>query len=406
MFTNISKINLPEILIKILKDLQDLGSKPILVGGCVRDSFLDKKIKDYDIEIFALNDIEIIQKTLEKYAKIKLVGKSFGVLTCKIDELDFDFSLPRVEQKIGKYHQDFSITTNPNLSFKEAAIRRDFTINAIGYDYFKNEFLDPFCGIEDLKNGVLKHINDNTFIEDSLRVYRAVQFASRFELKLDESTKILCKNIINSGELKYLPRERIFEELKKLFIKSKKPSIGLELLRELEIFDFINSFEAIDNLANIIFEEEFDNLRKLSLFFSILCKNMKKDIKIEFLKNLSNDKKFIEIVLNLSSHSLTKSDKELKKLSLLLNLEDMIIIEKAFKNENIIEIENLTQSLDIYNKPLKRLIFGRDLINLGFKEGLEFKEILDYALVLQIENCLNKEEIINLITKNYKIKSF
>ena len=84
----------------------------------------------------------------------------------------------------------------------------------------------------------------------------------------------------------------------------------------------------------------------------------------------------------------------------------MIIIEKAFKNENIIEIENLTQSLDIYNKPLKRLIFGRDLINLGFKEGLEFKEILDYALVLQIENCLNKEEIINLITKNYKIKSF
>ena len=65
-----------------------------------------------------------------------MVGKSFGVLTLRVNKYDFDFALPRTETKIGLSHQDFEVITNASLSFKEAAIRRDFTINAIGYDFF------------------------------------------------------------------------------------------------------------------------------------------------------------------------------------------------------------------------------------------------------------------------------
>lgn len=402
-FINIIKINLPKILIKILNDLQELGSKPILVGGCVRDSFLNKKIKDYDIEIFNFNSLEILEKSLKKFGNVNLVGKSFGVLTLKIDEYDFDFSLPRIEKKVGNSHQDFEVSTNANLSFKEAAKRRDFTINAIGYDYFKNEILDPFGGMNDLKNKIIKYIDDKTFVEDSLRVYRSVQFASRFEFKIDENTKILCKKIVSSGELKFLPKERVFEELKKLFLKSKKPSLGLSLLKEFNIMNIEQNLEEIDNLAFILKDKNYDDFRKLYLFYSCLCKGMNEDETYSFIKNLTDDKKFIKNILILNETNLTNDIKILKRLSLKLKLEDLIVLNQAFKNQISLEIFEILKDLDILNTPIKPLVLGKDLIKLGFVPSERFKEILDFAFDLQIKDNLSKSNIIKKITQQYKI---
>ncbi|WP_330848072.1 CCA tRNA nucleotidyltransferase [Aliarcobacter butzleri] len=402
-FINIIKINLPKILIRILNDLQELGSKPILVGGCVRDSFLNKKIKDYDIEIFNFDSLEILEKSLKKFGNVNLVGKSFGVLTLKIDEYDFDFSLPRIEKKVGNSHQDFEVSTNANLSFKEAAIRRDFTINAIGYDYFKNEILDPFGGMNDLKNKIIKHIDDKTFVEDSLRVYRSVQFVSRFEFKIDENTKILCKKIVSSGELKFLPKERVFEELKKLFLKSKKPSLGLSLLKEFNIMNIEQNLEEIDNLAFILKDKNYDDFRKLYLFYSCLCKGMNEDETYSFIKNLTDDKKFIKNILILNETNLTNDIKILKRLSLKLKLEDLIVLNQAFKNQISLEIFEILKNLDILNTPIKPLVLGKDLIKLGFVPSERFKEILDFAFDLQIEDNLSKSNIIKKITQQYKI---
>ncbi|WP_319016499.1 CCA tRNA nucleotidyltransferase [Aliarcobacter butzleri] len=402
-FINIIKINLPKILIRILNDLQELGSKPILVGGCVRDSFLNKKIKDYDVEIFNFDSLKILEKSLKKFGNVNLVGKSFGVLTLKIDEYDFDFSLPRIEKKVGNSHTDFEVSTNANLSFKEAAIRRDFTINAIGYDYFKNEILDPFGGMNDLKNKIIKHIDDKTFVEDSLRVYRSVQFASRFEFKIDEDTKILCKKIVSSGELKFLPKERVFEELKKLFLKSKKPSLGLNLLKEFNIMNIEQNLEEIDNLAFILKDKNYDDFRKLYLFFSCLCKGMNENETFSFIKNLTDDKKFIKNILILNETNLTNDIKILKRLSLKLKLEDLIVLNQAFKNEISLEVFEILKSLDILNIPIKPLVFGKDLIKLGFVPSKKFKEILNFAFDLQIEDNLSKSNIIKKIRQQYKI---
>ena len=454
-------ITLPEILEDILKDLQEIGATPIIVGGSVRDFFLNIPVKDYDIEIFGIDSLETIQKSLEKFASVKLVGKSFGVLTLRVNEYDFDFALPRIEKKIGNTHQDFEIITNANLSFKEAAIRRDFTINAIGYDFCTKDFLDPFDGINDLKNRVLKHIDDKTFIEDSLRVYRAVQFSARFDFSLDERTFELCKKIVQNNELDFLPKERIYEEFKKLFLKSSKPSIGFELLKNLGVLKYfpelkaliscvqdpiyhpegdvwIHTMMCLDELSKILKEENIaDEYRKLYLFYAILCHDFGKPFctkkingkitshkheslgiepTISFLSKLTNEKKFIEIVSSLVKNHLIpfqlylaeSSLKAIKKLSLKVNIEDLCLVcladclgrtipdkEKCPKATSW--VLNKAKELDIHNEPIKPIVQGRDLIELGFKPSDKFKQILEFAFDLQIDENMKKDEIIKKI---------
>ena len=458
-------LTLPEILEDILKDLQEIGATPIIVGGSVRDFFLNIPVKDYDIEIFGIDSLDIIQKSLEKFGCVKLVGKSFGVLTLRVNEYDFDFALPRIEKKIGNTHQDFEIITNANLSFKEAAIRRDFTINAIGYDFCTKDFLDPFNGINDLKNRVLKYIDDKTFIEDSLRVYRAIQFSARFDFSLDEKTFELCKKIVQNNELHFLPKERIYEEFKKLFLKSSKPSIGFELLKDLGVLKYfpelkaliscvqdpiyhpegdvwIHTMMCLDELSRILKEENIvDEYRKLYLFYAILCHDFGKPFctkeingkitshkhealgiepTISFLSKLTNEKKFIEIVSSLVKNHLIpfqlyfaeSSLKAIKRLSLKVNIEDLCLVCLAdCLGRTILDKEkcpkatswvlNKAKELDIHNEPIKPIVQGRDLIELGFKPSDKFKEILEFAFDLQIDENMKKNEIIKKIIEIY-----
>ena len=465
MFTTTIKFNIPKILEDILINLQELGATPILVGGCVRDYFLNIPVKDYDVEIFGIDCFEIIEKSLKKYGSVKLVGKSFGVLTLRVDEYDFDFALPRIEKKIGNTHQDFEVITNANLSFKEAAIRRDFTINAIGYDFSKKEFLDPFNGINDLRNKTIKHIDDDTFIEDSLRVYRAVGFASRFDFKIEEKTKELCKQIVLNDELKYLPKERIYEELKKLFLKSSKPSIGFELIRELGILKYfpelevlinciqeleyhpegdvwIHTMMCLDEMARILKEENIkDEYKKLYLFYAILCHDLGKPFctkevngkiisfkhenlgiepTISFLSKLTNEKKFIEIVCSLVKNHLApfqlylaeSSLKAIKRLSLKVNIEDLCLVcladclgrdisDKDKCPKATSWLLNSAKELNIQNKAIAPLVQGRDLIALGYKPSKKFKDILDFAFDLQLDEHLEKDLIVQKVIEKY-----
>ncbi len=464
MFTNI-KFNLPKILEKILYNLQEIGVKPILVGGCVRDTLLNIPCKDYDIELFNIDELQIVEKVLQKYGNVKLVGKSFGVLTLKVQEYDFDFALARVEKKVGSGHRGFEVINNKNLNFQEASLRRDFTINSIGYDFFTKEFLDPNNGLEDLKKKRLKHIKDETFVEDPLRVYRAIQLCARFNLQLDKKTFLLCKKIVENNELEELPKERIYEEFKKLLLKSSKPSIGFELLKQLGILKYFKELEALvgcvqdkvyhpegdvwvhtlmalDELAKILKTEKIeDEYRKLYLFYATLCHDLGKpycteilenkvtshkhetlgvEPTISFLSKLTNEKKLIEKVIPIVKNHLApfqlylanSSLKAVKRLSLKVNIQDLCLVCLAdclgrdIKNKEkcpkaISWLLEQATLLNIQNNALKPHILGRDLITLGLKPSKEFKEILDYALDLQIDENLTKEEILYFIKKRY-----
>src|SRR6185503_866846 len=111
------------------------------------------------------------------------------------ERFEIDVSIPRRESKSGKGHRGFVIEGDPAMSFEDAARRRDFTVNAILYDPLTDQTIDPYDGREDLNRRILRAVAADTFIEDSLRVLRAVQLSARFEMTIELSTVELCRSI-------------------------------------------------------------------------------------------------------------------------------------------------------------------------------------------------------------------
>jgi tRNA nucleotidyltransferase (CCA-adding enzyme) len=218
---------LPASLARILRETPELAHA-YLVGGCVRDGLLGHPCKDFDIEVYGINP-EALQSALARWGRIDAVGKSFGVVKLSTDGHVFDFSLPRRDSKSGPGHRGFEITFDPALSPREAASRRDFTINAMMFDPHRQEVLDFFGGEADLRNRVLRHTSA-AFIEDPLRVLRGMQFAGRLNLTAAPETLALCRQIaVTHSELAV---ERVREEWIKWATKSVCPSAGLRFLRD------------------------------------------------------------------------------------------------------------------------------------------------------------------------------
>ena len=213
------------------------GADIYLVGGCVRDSLLGLSPKDIDIEIYKLPP-ETIEAVLAKHFKIDTVGKNFGVFLLK--GYSIDVSLPRKESKTGLRHTDFKITGDPYMHPKDAALRRDFTINAISYDLVKEVLFDPYNGIDDLSKKHLRHISP-AFSEDPLRVLRAMQFIARFNLSVSPDTLKLCQSLTPNE----IPKERIWEEWKKLLLKGHTISLGLQFLEDCDWLSYFPELSAL-----------------------------------------------------------------------------------------------------------------------------------------------------------------
>jgi tRNA nucleotidyltransferase (CCA-adding enzyme) len=220
-------VPLPDELASAVADLAQrvrrAGGRALLVGGCVRDALLGQAAKDADLEVFGLAP-DALEKLVGAVYPVITVGKSFGVL--KIRGLELDISLPRRERRTGPLHTDFAVDADPAMSFRDAAARRDFTLNAISFDPLTRELIDPFGGVADLRAKILRHTTAR-FTEDPLRVLRAMQLGARFELAVAPETIALCATLTMEG----ISHERVFEEWRKLLVKGRKPSLGLEFLR-------------------------------------------------------------------------------------------------------------------------------------------------------------------------------
>ncbi len=204
------------------------GGRALIVGGWVRDRLLGRDAKDLDMEVFGITAADL-PRVLEPFGRVEPIGQSFPVY--KIGSIDI--GLPRRESKSGRGHKGFVVEGDPGMSLEDAARRRDFTINAISWDPLADSYEDPFAGRRDLDRKVLRVVDETTFADDSLRVLRALQFAARFELTLDENTRVLCRAI----RLDDLPPERIWGELEKLLLRAARPSIGFALALELGVVD-------------------------------------------------------------------------------------------------------------------------------------------------------------------------
>lgn len=379
-------MKLPKILYTISKALKSIDAKAIIVGGSVRDYFLNIPIKDYDIEVYGLKSMAVLEKVLLDYGSVNFVGKSFGILKFTHEGEEYDFSFPRTEQKIAKGHRGFEVSLDGSLDFKTAAKRRDFTINALGYDIEKNKFLDPLYGLKDIQNKRLRHIDDSTFTEDPLRVYRVIQFSARFGFCLSGETLRLCRKMVKKGLLDQLPKERVHEEWKKLLLKSEKPSQGFELMKNLDIVEtyfpelhaligvsqspkwhpegdvWTHTMMTLDTMAILLRGRNFINTskkEKLKYMFVMLCHDLGKGISTTvdeegnirsighetagltltktLILRLTDEHNFIDDVLPFVEHHLKPSqfyrakskDKAIRKLATKVNIKELVLVAKA-----------------------------------------------------------------------------
>lgn len=436
-------MKLPDCVLEICKKLIALGARPVIVGGFVRDFFMHRESKDIDIEVYGIGSLGELKDTLDSLASVYEVGKSFGVLKLRYRGYDFDISLPRTETKVAKGHKGFDIQTNGYLSFKTAASRRDFSINAIGYDIKEKGFLDPFGGRQDIEGRIIRHIDDNSFIEDPLRILRAVQFSARFNYKLDANTLKLCQNMVKQNMLSELPKERVFEEYKKLLLKAEKPSVGFELLDKMGAL-----FPELKALQGIVQDESFhpegdvwthtmmsldamselktgNEKKDIVLFLAVLCHDLGKaeatkivdgrvrSIEhenvlaptISLLERLSNEKSLVEEIVPLVKEHLMPSqlykqkakDSALRRLSTRVNINDLVLLAKADNFGRTTEqalkrvypagewLLSRAKELKIQNERPKPILQGRHLISRGMQPGEIFKKILDAGYEAQLE---------------------
>jgi tRNA nucleotidyltransferase (CCA-adding enzyme) len=216
-----------DLAVRIATAAHAAGGRALIVGGWTRDRLMGRASKDIDVEVYGVAS-DRLRALLETFGKVEAVGESFQVY--KVGGLDV--SLPRRESKSGRGHKAFTVIGDPAMSVEDAARRRDFTVNAIGFDPLTSEYVDPFDGRADIERRLLRAVDERTFADDSLRVLRAVQFAARFDFALDAETAALCRAIL----LDDLPAERIWGEFEKLLLAAR-PSIGFRLMMDLGIVE-------------------------------------------------------------------------------------------------------------------------------------------------------------------------
>ena len=448
-------MKIPKILENISESFTHHDIKAILVGGSVRDAILGIEPKDFDIEVYGIDSLDELEAILSEFGKTNSVGKSFGVVKLTVDKKEYDFSLPRVEKKTGAGHRGFDVVCDGGLDFQTAFRRRDFTINSIGYDIQEKNFIDVYGGIEDLKKRVLRVVDEKTFVEDPLRVYRAVQFVARFELEVEPKSFELLKKMVDSGSLDELPKERVYGEFKKLLLKAKKPSLGFVMMKELGILDYFAELKAIvwieqeplyhpegDVWTHTI--KALDECKKdIKLLLATLCHDMGKAVTTEvidgkitsrgheeagvkiaesFLKRLTDDKRLIEGVLPLVRWHFAPSaffkqrakNKAIRRLSTKVNIEELVEVAKAdFLGRDTDEAKKRVfkagewllkkaKKLRVENSPPKPFVQGKNLIELGLKPSPLFKQILGELYEKQLDGDFKDvDEALKYLKSNF-----
>lgn len=415
-------------LLKICAAVREAGGRAMLVGGSVRDRLLGIESKDLDLEVYSL-EADRLLALLKSIGAVNTVGEHFAVYKLafyrssefpsgKRERFEIDISIPRRESKSGRGHRGFVIEGDPNMTFEEAARRRDFTINAILFDPLTGEIVDPFGGADDLKCRVLRAVAAETFVEDSLRVLRAVQLAARFEMEIEPQTVELCRSI----ELSDLPHERIWGEVEKLLTLAERPSIGLEAARELgvlqklfsELFALAKRGEAFAHTKLCLDEAarlcgDLPKEKRITVMLAALCHDLGEDA----------EEATLSIFDRLGVHTLSGYDARAQALALarehkrpgefyqdraqikdgkirrLAGKADLDLLYRVSKacaagrGDASAEAEEWfiekARSLGVEHDAPAPLLMGRHLIEMGIDPGPQMGEILRQVYELQLD---------------------
>ena len=239
---------------------EELNLESYVIGGFVRDHLLQRgEPKDIDI-VTVGSGIELAKKVSEILShKPKVqVFKNYGTAMLRADNLEIEFVGARTES----YSQDSRNPVVEDGTLEDDQNRRDFTINALALSLNKDnygELLDPFNGLEDLKNQLIKTPLDPdiTYSDDPLRMLRAIRFATQLGFKIEtESLQAINRN---KDRIKIISRERIVDELNKILL-SEKPSVGFTLLHHTGLLHLIlPQLTALEGIEEVDGQKHKDN---------------------------------------------------------------------------------------------------------------------------------------------------
>ena len=435
------------------------GGRPVLVGGSVRDylrslshgdiALHEKPVgnaqHDVDVEVFGLSQPRL-EQVLQPFNAI-LVGRLFGVYTLRIGDSRVDVSLPRRERHLSAKHNDVAVIPDATMTFAEAASRRDFTINAIGFDWVSQQFLDPWAGQKDLRCGVLRHVGA-AFGEDPLRVFRAARFATRFGYDMAPETLRLCQGM----SLKDLSKERIWEELVK--VSAYDMGVALSWYRHLGCLSWYPELAALIGVPQDgMYHPEGDAwahtclvlsamcrvgvpaVFQLELQLAALCHDLGKSVTTAWRSGrwraLGHAQAGADLARRLLSRlgcplglqadigTLVKchmlpmqlyassqrghvSDAAIRRLACNVSIEKLLWLATADHNGRggvfdpnppaTAWLRSRAETLSVYHAPPKALILGRDLIGLGVAPGPEMGQLLKRLFEAQIRGAFETKE--------------
>ena len=224
------KIKLPPHISKIIDILNSNGHKAYIVGGCVRDSFLNRNPYDWDVTTSALPE-----ETRELFKDFRTVdtGLKHGTLTVIIDRTPYEVTTFRIDGEYGDNRHPENVTFTSKIG--DDLARRDFTVNALAYNE-ESGLVDLYGGQGDIYNSIIRTVGDadTRFNEDGLRIMRALRFSATLGFEIEEETKKSIHK--NKYLLKNISAERITVELTKLICGKNAFNILMEYPDVLSVF--------------------------------------------------------------------------------------------------------------------------------------------------------------------------
>ena len=450
-------MKLPRTIEVLAHRVKSLGGAAFLVGGGSIDILQQNEPKDWDIEVFGLEWEELI-KAAEEFGTADLIGNKFGILKLKtLDGLDIELGIPRRDSKIGVGHKGFFVTTDKGMCIVNAARRRDFTINAIYIDLISGEVIDPYHGVLDLCHGLVRHVDNNTFMDDPLRVFRAFQIVARKGQAITSGTIDLIRDNIEC--LKELSGDAIFGELSKLLMLSKTPSVGLRpMLNIIELFPelkalvgckqkekyhpegdtWTHTMMVVDEAAK--WRHEIPEEWRLAFMFGMLLHDVGKPLALdsETLKTIDHDR-MGEAPARSFMLRLTNNEDLINKVCSIVkaHMRPRLMLKSSPNKGSWQRLQNICplniaayvsmcdgdgrgceglplgksdpvfiKVMDVFNglgKPkgkIKPILQGRHLIETGMQPGPSFGAILKRAYEHQINTgCENIQELLNVASK-------
>ena len=380
------KVKLPRNVKPLAEEIgkvsRELGYRVYIVGGAVRDILLGKDIWDIDFVVEG-DAVKLAEEVAKRHGVKTHPFPEFGTSHVKVEELKLEFATARRET----YERPGAYPHVEQASVKEDLIRRDFTINAMAISLNEDygTLIDYFGGIRDLKDKMIRVLHPVSFIEDPVRILRALRFSGRFGFKLSKSTEKLLKQAVNLGLLEESARGRLMNEVR-LALREDRLLEILRLYRRYKIFEhLIKGFQWTQKL-----EDRLLKLRKVVnwhslefpheridygwVYLLLLLSEVKPEVSREFLEDISapsNIRRFLNFaqseVYNFK-RNLEKAEKPSEIYRLLKPLQTVELLI-------LMTCENVTDKVKIYMEGLRDFKLEKEDIDSLKSKGYEGREL-------------------------------